>query len=273
MPPPTPDPNPNAAATGGPGRRRRRPGRDPSVLLAPVAGEVLAALAAHHLLSSRQLRELLTPHAKRQWMSRQLVALHDLGLVAWVGPVRGEGKLWYLTRRGAALVGERPEFADRTVRPLDRRQALSQNQRHILEANEVGVQLARWARRSDPPDQFGVRSWRNEVSHRFADGGGKSCWLRPDAIVRYDAVHPDGVTFARFFVELDRHTETAQDLGGKLANYCRLYGTSPGARARRGGAAPTPSSRTCWWSCPASSAAILAGGGTRWSRSAAPTTC
>jgi hypothetical protein len=42
-------------------------------------------------------------------------------------------------------------------------------------------------------------------------------------VVRYDAVHAEGVTFAHCFVELDRHTETAQQLGEKLANYCRLY--------------------------------------------------
>jgi Replication-relaxation len=202
--------------------------------LGEVAERLLAALAEHRLLTVEQLRilcgwrEEAGCYARRQWISDQLQALEDLGYVGWVTRRAGQGKVWFVTQRGADAATLAGGAADRRIVVLRESQVRARTQAHTLEVNAVGVALSRWARQSGD-----ACAWVNEVSHRVLEGTGPSKGqLNADAYLRYDS-HLGGGRWAffGFFVELDRGHMTPGQLGEKLRRYVHFASFTPrGAR-------------------------------------------
>jgi hypothetical protein len=220
-----------------PDQPQRRKPRWPTQLEQPlgdIAERLLAAIAEHRLLTVEQLRVLCGwrdeagCYASRQWISDQLQALEDLGYVGWVPRRAGQGKVWFVTQRGAEAATLAGGAADRRIVVLRESQVRARTQAHTLEVNAVGVSFSRWARQSGD-----ACAWVNEVSHRVLEGTGPSKGLlNADAHLRYDSQLGRGRwAFFGFFVELDRGHMTPGQLGEKLRRYVHFATFTPrGAR-------------------------------------------
>jgi hypothetical protein len=220
--------------TGRGGRRARWPTQVDQPL-GDVSERLLAAIAEHRLLTVEQLRILCgwrdDPgcYATRQWISEQLQALEALGYVGWVPRRAGQGKVWFVTSRGAEAATLAGGSADRRIVVLRESQVRARTQAHTLEVNAVGVAFSRWAR-----DGGDACAWVNEVSHRIVEGAGPSKGLlNADAHLRYDSQLGAGRwAFFGFFLELDRGHMTPGQLGEKLRRYAQFSMFTPrGARA------------------------------------------
>ncbi|MBY8889312.1 replication-relaxation family protein [Streptomyces sp. PTM05] len=211
--------------------------------LTPLAQQLLPVLYQHRLLTVRQLHVLLAPHAVTDsYVRRQLRGLHELGLAAAALRSRsrqGE-QVWYCTEGGADVVEAGGEAAVRAHRMTDQT-AASQLQEHTLAVNDTAIAFVQAARRLG--HECGPLDWEAERAHRIRDGAarlGGDSFLVPDAVLSYTRNTPTQRTLITWFLEIDRATETAIRLAGKLRAYARYldYIPAPGfGRPRPGGPA------------------------------------
>jgi hypothetical protein len=202
-----------------PGWRSKRPLEPPP---GDIAEHLLAAIAEHRLLTVEQLRVLCgwredaDRYASRQYISRQLHALEDLGYIGWVRRRGGQGGVWFVTQLGADAAALADGPADRRIIVLRDSQIRARTQAHTLAVNAVGVAFTGWARRGGD-----ACAWSNEVSHKVMEGAGPSKGLlNADAYLRYESqLALDQWAFRGFFVELDRGHMTTGQLGEKLRRY------------------------------------------------------
>lgn len=200
--------------------------------LPPVAGAVLESLFEHRLLSTAQLYAMHTPTSPdSRWIrvvlgdrGKQRVGLQGLGLVQSVGARWSQGRLWFLTEKGAEAIQDAGALQGRRWAPISPEGAAGQLQAHTLATNDVGVALMVWARRYD--HDFGHLGWRNEVAHRIGEGRGGTRGgdlLVADALARYVAFEDGRALPLDWLVEGDRATEPVHELADKLCRYIRLH--------------------------------------------------
>lgn len=194
--------------------------------LGEVDLDVLESVYVHRLLTTPQLRRLHTPAGETRdprWMQKRMAALARRGLVTWrYHRGRSYGRrCWFVTQAGAdsleALAGDGTHRRV-LVTPEG---AAGIHQAHTLAVNEVGLAFAEWAKHHG--DECGPLAWEHEVAHRLRDGSGgvrAGDVLVADAVLHYTAYYGGGRTSLLYrFVELDRATTTAQQLGEKLRRY------------------------------------------------------
>lgn len=205
--------------------------------LTRLAGEALAALYQHRLMTVRQLHPLLQPGGRKaNYLRLQLHRLRDLGLAAaTLRQRRGQGEqVWYCTPAGADLVEAAGEVTARPYR-MTEQSAASQLQEHTLATNDVGLLFVETARRLG--HECGPLDWEMERAHKMRDGAGRGpdSVLIPDAVLSYVRQTDTQRAFVTWFLEIDRTTETVMRLAAKLRSYARYLDyvpTPPPGRAR-----------------------------------------
>jgi hypothetical protein len=201
--------------------------------LSPMAQQLLPVLYRHRLLSTRQLHQLLQPHAtSSRYLRRLLGRLRSAGLVeATERRVPGNSELlWYTTALGCEVVEAGGEVVPRAYR-MSEQAAAGQLQEHTLAVNDTGLAFVTHARRLG--DECGPLDWDPELAHRVRDGDtrlGDEAFLIPDAVLRY--IHTTGTDGSErmlltFFAEIDRATMSVADLTAKLARYARYHSYIP----------------------------------------------
>jgi hypothetical protein len=190
-----------------------------ALTLPSVAGAMVQSLAAHRLLTARQLHDLHTPKASQRWTRDVLGRLVKRELVAFVHAGWGARRVYFLTDQGhQALDPTRPARADGA------RHAASALSAHTLAVNEVGVAFVAAARRRG--DEFGPLAWRHEVAHPIGTAavGRRKELVIADAVLTYLQHLDDGaLAFHYRFLKLDRATEPTAALAAKLIRYARLH--------------------------------------------------
>ena len=181
-----------------------------------MAAAILESLAAHRLLTTRQVSEMHSPGRSRQWVSRHLNELRARGLVdralSHSGPPEA---IWFSTQAGRASVRHEGSRG----RPVHPESATGPLSAHLLRVNDVGIAFMRGARARG--DECGPLAWRHEVAHRAPGGKGPSLVVA-DAVLEYFLLEPGREILMNRFIELDRGTEPPQRLADKLAGYVRL---------------------------------------------------
>jgi hypothetical protein len=177
---------------------------------------MLETLAAHRMLTARQLRALHAPHATPRWTRDVLTRLVDHELVGYVHAGRGARRIYYLTDQGHQATGRRP------ARRKQRQTAVALSA-HTLAVNDVGLAFVHAAR--ERGDEFGPLAWRHEIAHPITapSAGRRAELVIADAVLTYLQHGDDGsLRFHYRFLELDRDTEPTAALAAKLARYARL---------------------------------------------------
>lgn len=182
---------------------------------------ILTQVGQHRFLTTHQIqrfaldRHATTSTAER--VCRRVVArLRRLGLLASlpqrVGGVRGgsSATIWHLTNAGLRL----------TINPDSRTRPRQPSQRfleHCLAVADTHITLRDLARYENIR-QVGVQvepgCWR-----RYTGTGGEAHWLQPDLAVTVRGNDEDGSFEDRWFVEVDRGTESMSTLLRKCAQY------------------------------------------------------
>lgn len=190
--------------------------------LETAAAEVIDVLHQHRLLTTSQLRDLVLPERSLRRTQQVIAELARRRLLdsvasghAWPGP--GE-RVWFLSRRGAAVAEELPDRAEPRRRLMTADKAASLLQAHTLAINAVGVAFMRAARVRG--DEFDSRSWRHEIAHDIVAGRRRRL-LIADALLRYWT--GDGSSLHYRFLEVDRGNALIDDLLGKLKRYVALH--------------------------------------------------
>lgn len=203
----------------------REPGDERS--LPPIGIEILELLWQHRLLSGSQLKRLVAPEASDAYLSGVLCELKERELAASVRMrATGAAKVWFLTNRGGDVVEAAPTKAEPRRLILSPVNAAGGLQAHTLAVNEVGILFVEAARRRG--DECGPLAWQHEIHHRISNGQGRrrsgAESVQADALLNYAVILADGRVELRYlFLELDRATEPAEVLAGKLRQYARLY--------------------------------------------------
>lgn len=186
------------------------------ILLSETAGEILASVVAHRLLSTDQVHRLHVPSADPRWARR---LLGDLERAGYLGRIRGRPpgrqSWWFALDAAFAAVG-----CARRHR-LTPALAAGPLAAHTAAVNEVGIAFVGAAR--DRGDECGPADWVHEVPHRLGHGPGGL--VLADAVLHYTVAGPDGDAVLARFVEVDRATATVAVLGAKLRGYARLLGS------------------------------------------------
>lgn len=194
--------------------------------LPETAGEVIASLAQHRVLSTAQVRVIHFPDSRMRWTQSVLARLRDAGLVEFVQPPRTGRRLWFATERGARMARE-AHALEATPRPLEGSEVAGQLQAHTLAVNDAGICFLRAAWERD--DEFGPLSWRHEVAHRLTRGRGRRRrTLIADAVLTYLRGEGGRVALEQRFLELDRATLSVDRLVVELAAYAELYRAAGG---------------------------------------------
>lgn len=137
---------------------------------------------------------------------------------SWPGPAE---RVWFLTKRGGAVVDAVPNQAEPRLRLVSPEQASGRRQPHTLAVNEIGIAFMRAARRCR--DDFNIRSWRHEIAHDIAIGRRRRLVIA-DAVLKYWAFSPeDRMVLSYRFLELDRATLPIEDLFAKIKRYVDLW--------------------------------------------------
>lgn len=193
--------------------------------LSSAGCSALELLWQHRLLSGGQLRRLLAPAASAPYMSGVLGELERRGLIAATRTrTRGPGKVWHLTERGGDVVAAAPPKGERRRVILSAELGGGALSAHTLAVNEVGTLFVEAA--CDRGDDCGPLAWRHEIQHPISAGRGRrrAESVQADALLSYAAILPDGRVALRYvFMELDRGTEAADVLAGKLRQYAQLF--------------------------------------------------
>jgi hypothetical protein len=177
---------------------------------------MLESLAAHRMLTARQLRALHAPDATARWTRDVLTRLVDHDLVDYVHAGRGARRIYYLTDQGHQATSASPSRHAQ-------RQTATALSAHTLAVNDVGLAFVHAARQRG--DEFGPLAWRHEIAHPI----GTTAARRPelviaDAVLTYlQHLQDGGLAFHYRFLELDRATQPTAALASKLARYARLH--------------------------------------------------
>jgi protein involved in plasmid replication-relaxation len=192
--------------------------------LSEAAIETIDALHQHRLLTTSQIREMVLPGRSLRRMQQVPAELVRRGLVDWVA-ARGQWpgpaeRVWFLTKRGGAVVNAVPNKAEPRLRLVSPEQASGRLQSHTLAVNQIGIAFMRVARQRH--EDFDIRSWRHEIAHDIAIGRRRRLVIA-DAVLRYWATSPqDEMVLSYRFLELDRATLPIEDLLAKLRRYVDL---------------------------------------------------
>ncbi|QKV90399.1 replication-relaxation family protein [Streptomyces sp. NA02950] len=195
-----------------------RHGARPS-LRETVAHEVIAAIAQHRVVDTRQLQALLLPDGSRQHMSEVLTKLRKEHLIDCV-TLAGTHRLraWFLTRRGVRATESWPEVRRRAQYPITGRTVASLTAAHARAVVDTHLAFVRDARRHG--DEHGPWDWIPETTHNLTDGE----LLQADALLHYSAASLEGNRAQlRAFIEVDRATTSSGTLASKLIRYARFY--------------------------------------------------
>jgi Replication-relaxation len=179
---------------------------------------VLESLAAHRLLTARQIHELHTPDAHPRWTRRVMAGLVDHDLVDYVRAGLGGRRIYFLTQTGHQALHLASNARWASARP-----AAAALHAHTLAVNDVGLAFARAARERD--DEFGPLAWSHEVAHPIGSPatGRRNELVIADAVLTYLQRDDGDLAFHYRFLELDRATEPTAALAAKLARYARLF--------------------------------------------------
>jgi len=200
---------------------------DPGLPLA--AGELLASIAQHRILSTPQVRELHFPERSLRWAQRVLARLAAAGLVDFVpnpGPAGAPRRLWFATERGARAAVQARALEARP-RLFDAEAASGPLQAHTLAVNDAAICFAVAAR--ERGDDFGSPAWRHEVPLRLGHTR-RAPTIFADAALTYLRLTDTDVVIEQRFLELDRATLSVDRLAAELVRYGRYLG----ARDRQG---------------------------------------
>ena len=169
---------------------------------------ILVALFEHKVLLTRQLRTMLFRSQRRCQACLRDLAERDL--IRSFPPPRWNMKgkppgHWKLTELGVEIVAAIKRIP---VWELSRKPSSDDTRLdHRIAVNEFFCALVD---ASLDKEGHGLHSWTPERMVRLPDG-----WIRPDGSGRY--LHPGGA--CDFYLELDRGTETVNQLADKLAGY------------------------------------------------------
>lgn len=186
--------------------------------------DTLDALHQHRLLTTSQLQEMVLPGRTLRRIQQVLGELVRRQLVEWVaargtwpGPAE---RVWFLSRRGGAVVDAVPDRAEPRLRMLTPDQAGGRLQSHTLAVNEIGLAFMLAARQRQ--EGFDVQSWRHEIAHDIKLGRRRRLVIA-DAVLKYWLSLNEHRTQLRcLFLELDRATLPVEDLLAKLVRYVDL---------------------------------------------------
>jgi hypothetical protein len=148
----------------------------------------------------------------------------------------------YLGRRGFEALRQAGALADYPAvgwESMDKRSQVSAfTLRHELDLLSTKAAIASALRKEVDYHLSEFSTWPRlfafTARQQTPDGYGRSVRMKPDAFVRVDAPHEDRASY--FFVELDRSTETQQNLRGRISGYLDFYRT--GGFAKRQGESP-----------------------------------
>lgn len=196
-------------------------------VLPRIAHESMSLLYQHRLVSGPQLLRMLRPDSPPQYLNRNLLRLHRLGLADRVRAGWGRPNFWFLTETGARAVEGTKDVIDRPYR-MTAFKASGPLQRHTEAVVETGLAFVETARARG--DRCGPFDWVPEVSHPLRDVGER---LVADALLHYISIDPRSGrrSHVQFFVEVDRATMPIPRLAAKLAAYARYHDYVPGSAA------------------------------------------
>ncbi|SEO89448.1 replication-relaxation family protein [Actinacidiphila rubida] len=211
----------------------------------PSEQALLPVLYQHRLVTSTQLKQMLTPHAANaDYVRKQLHRLRERQMVAATLRRHGSGTemAWYCTALGADVVEAAGEVTRRTYR-MSEAAAAGQLQEHTFAVNDTGIAFMDAARASG--HQCGPLDWEPELAHRLRDGDsrvGDDAWFVPDAVLRYVHDEADRRMLLTYFLEVDRATMGPARLADKVRAYARYltYVPAPAAGRSRGTAPSSP---------------------------------
>lgn len=189
-----------------------------------TAVEIVASLAVHRALTSRQVRVVHLPEVGERRCRHVLSRIAAAGLID--GVVVSEGgprrSLWFVTEAGARMALE-AGLLDRPPRVFDAREIAGPLRAHTEAVNEAAISFLRSAR--ERGEEFGPLGWRNEVAHPLAEAVRRR---RPraviaDAVLSYVRATTEGrASVAHRFLELDRATLAVDAMATELARYADL---------------------------------------------------
>lgn len=185
-----------------------------------AAGEIVASIAQHRILSTPQVRAIHYPERSLRWAQRVLVRLMAAGLVEFVPNLGASGaprRLWFATERGASAAVE-AGVLESMPRLFDAEAASGPLQAHTLALNEAAICFAAAAR--ERGDDFGPLAWRHEVPLRLGHGR-RAPTIFADATFTYLRLTDADVVIEQRFLELDRATLSVDRLAAELARYGR----------------------------------------------------
>ncbi|ANZ13369.1 Replication-relaxation [Streptomyces noursei ATCC 11455] len=184
----------------------------------PVREQALAALFVHRAAETDQLRRLLSPPPELRYFRHCLRDLQRQGVLSSVKRAH-HPSVWSLTKDGAHLVANWPEFAGQ--RRVRRHTALGARTAHTLAVTRTALAFVEDARRRG--DEVTPLDWSPEVAHPVRDGAGDGDRaLIADALLRYTRTAPTRAML-RAFVEVDRATESSERLASKVITYARFH--------------------------------------------------
>ncbi|WP_051718135.1 replication-relaxation family protein [Streptomyces megasporus] len=190
---------------------------------APVREQVLACLFQHRAATTVQLLRMLTPRPHPEYLRKCLRALRRNELAASID-LYHRPSVWFLTDQGRATVAQWPQFVDRRPHRAGR-SAMGMRSLHTLTVTRTA--LAFLADAQARGDDFSPLDWTPEVSHPIRDGAADGRrMLVADALLRYTRVHPSRALL-RAFVEVDRATQSSEQLASKLIAYARFHSAPP----------------------------------------------
>jgi hypothetical protein len=180
--------------------------------------EILVALGRHMKLTTDQIHRAVVPHTQIQWVRRLLGRLLDAKLVGRARPRRGKNKgnvpyVWWLTPKGGKEIEGSRGLRGAKPRVLTSRGIQAATEAHLLSTNEACITIITAARQHNA-----LGSWNNEISLPTRDTVGVGKYLRADAELTID----DGQNALRVLLELDRGTETYDDLLFQTTQYLHL---------------------------------------------------
>ncbi len=187
--------------------------------------EVLASLAQHRVLTSRQVLDIHLPDRNLRSAQRLLARLWHEGLAANAPRLRAQ-RVWFVTERGIDVLRSAGAL-DGEPKLLDASAAVGQLQAHTLAVNDAAIAFTTAAR--ERGEEFGALSWRHEVAHPLSASRGRRVpRLIADAVLTYLRSDGEDLLLEQRFLELDRATLSVDRLTAELGRYPRLYRASDG---------------------------------------------
>ena len=183
--------------------------------------EIVASLAVHRALSTRQVRDVHMPGAGVRWSQRVLARLAAAGLADHTRATRPSRRLWFATDEGIRVAVE-AGVLPRAPRQTTAQDARGPLQAHTAAVNEAGIAFLRAAR--ERGEDFGPLAWRHEVAHPLRPGarGRRARWLIADALLTYLRLTDEEVLIEQRFLEADRATLPVDAMASELARYAEL---------------------------------------------------